>query len=93
MGGMQLGGSLMDTLTVPMFDICGVELPPLQLMMINGTASNATPSRHGTGRFFIRRSTIDITTASHFDIEFLIASDAMRGQNVFGRRQEYKRKL
>jgi len=46
-GGIQLGGSLMVTFTVPMPETMLVEEPPLQLTRIAATANSATaPSRN-----------------------------------------------
>src|SRR5260370_10148631 len=43
LGAMQLGGSLMETFTVPMLSVCICVLPP-QLTPIDAESKNATPA-------------------------------------------------
>jgi len=55
------GGSLMDTLTVPIMGLCREELPPPQLMTISVVTTNNSTDRITTARPLSRSSVWAIT--------------------------------
>jgi hypothetical protein len=66
-GAAHDGGSLIDTLTVPILGLCIIVLPPLQLMTIKVTTITTKLNKNETGRPFSQCSAWANTSTSEVE--------------------------